>query len=599
MPSFDCHLNVPRRDLPTLSFCAVDSDAIAEWIGQLPLANTLECAGLLHRAVSELTRLDVAPANRFEAIEAIRPSLHYICARLDRASSNGGGTGEGHAQLAQTLQTQLAQAYKSVVRDLIAHDRSAADRDLTGHAIHRAISDSSRTLVRAAQYYSTVPSGTWYELNHLLHLSERLGISQESFGDDENHATAPLSIADAYLRAALFALSKPNQLRPHQLGTIFNALEQWTPETAVGEVRDDALFVVDLEADAPPRYRDVVDPDAGERRSIRTDVLVYGLEAYLAEIATDVPVPDFVDAGLLRHLVHAWGVLRKRSFRRTRAAGPMKVCVGLRNVHYFVSGGVEFARQVGPAETVVKREVNPFVIDTSPGRAGTGTTVTGDVWDHAFDVRGRMPVFPSHLTQASRPTLSTRIAATAQSSPAEYPMHDAEIVDTSPAGFCIQWRSNAPQHLVSGELVAVREARASRWVLAVVRWIRREDAVHTGIELLSPRAIPVAVRLIQKRGGRGEHARALLLPEIPSIAQPAMVIIPSVPFRESQKISIERQGVHAIAQLMRRVRTTESFTQFTFRMLDGYLESVEIALNMDSLWDMIGADPPDNPDKRT
>ena len=44
---------------------------------------------------------------------------------------------------------------------------------------------------------------------------------------------------------------------------------------------------------------------------------------------------------------------------------------------------------------------------------------------------------------------------------------------------------------------------------------------------------------------------------------------------------------------------TESFTQFTFRMLDGYLESVEIALNMDSLWDMIGAESPDNPDRRT
>jgi hypothetical protein len=49
---------------------------------------------------------------------------------------------------------------------------------------------------------------------------------------------------------------------------------------------------------------------------------------------------------------------------------------------------------------------------------------------------------------------------------------------------------------------------------------------------------------------------------------------------------------------MRRVRMTESFTQFTFRMLDGYLESVEIALNMESLWDMIGAEDSDNPNKR-
>jgi hypothetical protein len=135
-------------------------------------------------------------------------------------------------------------------------------------------------------------------------------------------------------------------------------------------------------------------------------------------------------------------------------------------------------------------------------------------------------------------------------------------------------------------------------VLAVIRWIRQDNELRAGVELLSPKAIPVAVRLIQKRGGRAEHARALLLPEIPSIAQPAMLITPRVPFRESQKVSIERQGVIAIAQLMRRVRMTESFTQFTFRMLDGYLESVEIALNMESLWDMIGAEDSDNPNKR-
>ncbi len=48
---------------------------------------------------------------------------------------------------------------------------------------------------------------------------------------------------------------------------------------------------------------------------------------------------------------------------------------------------------------------------------------------------------------------------------------------------------------------------------------------------------------------------------------------------------------------MRRVRMTESFTQFTFRMLDGYLENTQIDLNMDSLWDMIEADQSEQPPK--
>jgi len=216
------------------------------------------------------------------------------------------------------------------------------------------------------------------------------------------------------------------------------------------------------------------------------------------------------------------------------------------------------------------------------------------VWDGAFDARGnRIPENPN-IVDPTRILLGG-LQPRDQTS---YPCHDAEIIDTSPSGYCIRWSAELPPQLVSGELVAVREEQGNRWVLAVMRWIRHDDDVRAGIELLSPRAIPVAIRLIQKRGGKAEHQRALLLPEIPSIAQPAMLITPRVPFRESHKVSIERQGIEAVAQLMRRVRVTESFTQFTFRMLDGYLESVEIALNMDALWDMVGADPAEDPKRR-
>ncbi|HTO59372.1 MAG TPA: hypothetical protein VMJ74_16340, partial [Pseudomonadales bacterium] len=80
-----------------------------------------------------------------------------------------------------------------------------------------------------------------------------------------------------------------------------------------------------------------------------------------------------------------------------------------------------------------------------------------------------------------------------------------------------------------------------------------------------------------------------------AIGQPAMLITPRLPYTESQKVQLRRHGIQATGQLMRRVRMTESFTQFTFRMLDGYLENQQIDLNMDSLWDMIGADQSEQP----
>ncbi len=155
-----------------------------------------------------------------------------------------------------------------------------------------------------------------------------------------------------------------------------------------------------------------------------------------------------------------------------------------------------------------------------------------------------------------------------------------------------------PNQLQTGELLAIRERDDARWCIAVSRWIRHSDQeTLMGIELLAPRAIPIAVRMLQKRGNNTEYQRAVLLPALEAIGQPAMLITPRLPYHESQKLQLRRHGIQATGQLMRRVRMTESFTQFTFRMLDGYLENTQIDLNMDSLWDLIGTDQSAQPPK--
>ena len=122
----------------------------------------------------------------------------------------------------------------------------------------------------------------------------------------------------------------------------------------------------------------------------------------------------------------------------------------------------------------------------------------------------------------------------------------------------------------------------------------RHDGEHTsmGLELLSPRAIPVAIRAIQKRGGPTDFARALLLPALKSIGQPATLITPTVPFAANQKVHIQRQGIQATGQLLQKQLNAESFNQFTFRMLDGCLESMRNDLTIATLSEMTGEDSP-------
>lgn len=554
MVDISVQIDAPDDDLSSLSFCAVEPAALAAWTSELPLANTTDTAAQLHRAATEVARLAIEPELRFELLEILRTLVHYICTRLDRSMLGAPHSGEGFAQLAQQLQNGIARGYKATIRDATRDSSDPARLDLIGHAAHRALSDCSRTLLRAIQVHAVTPPGAWAELNALYRLAEQLGFHQSAWSDEENHESAQLSVQDVYLRIALLATCRPNQLRHTHLNATFNALELWTPRVTLGLPSDDDLFRVDLERDAPPVYRELADT-TGEVRGIRTDVLVYELEAYLNDISCDIPMPDYVERGLLSHLVTAWSVMRKRTFRRIRAGGPMKICMGLRSVHYFLSGGVEFDEQIASADAMPRPELNPFL---------------------------------NELSARDRPE-AAREATFDPATADNYPCLDAAVLDTSPAGYQVKLADPIHGRLHAGELLAIRENNDARWCLAVARWLRYSDAeTLLGLELLSPLAIPVALRLVRKRGGIRQHARGMLLPEIQVISQPATLITPRVPFEESHKVEIHRQGLQTKAQLMRRVRNTESFTQFTFRMLDGYLENTQFDLNMGSYWEVQG-----------
>jgi hypothetical protein len=590
-------LTTPDSTVAGFSVCETTPSALSDWIAQLPMAHTPEAAHQLLKVASEVVRLGVDPNARFNYLEIVRAPAHYICTRLDRNALGGSASGEGHAQLAQSLQNELATGYKVVIRDAMREeDFSSSMRDLVGHACHRALADLSFALRRTYEFYTDAPVRAWYEINQLYALAEELGIAADAYSDEQTRSTTQLTITDVYLRIAMLAVAKPNQLRQKDLSAVYHALEQWTPRLTIGAPADDTLFVVDLDADAPPSYRELGSHTGDALRGIRTDVLVYELEAYLTEMASDVPVPDYVSQELLRHLAHAWGVMKKRSFRRSQSIGPMKVCIGLRTLHYYISGGVEFADQLGTTEALLRREINPFIGAPDEQRPEPKATRPDDVWNGAFDLRGaRIPENPN-IEDPHRILLNPRKMAPRPVSESSYPCYDTQIVDTSPAGYCVRWDAPLPPHLQTGELLAIRERDDARWCIAVSRWIRHNDGgTLLGLELLAPRAIPAGVRLLQKRGSSAEYNRAVLLPALEAIGQPAMLITPRLPYRESQKVQIRRHGIQATGQLMRRVRMTESFTQFTFRMLDGYLESTQIDLNMESLWDMIGADHVEQP----
>ena len=291
---------------------------------------------------------------------------------------------------------------------------------------------------------------------------------------------------------------------------------------------------------------------------------------------------------LLRHLVEAWSVMQTRTFGRFATNVPVLVAVGLSATHYFLSGGCVFTDQLANADELLRREVNPFLdVDYEPSHGEEP-----DVWSQAHDLKVRMPQNPNIASPESiliqKPAVESQLRA--------FVHYETLAIDTSPGGYRMEWLDTVPLNATVGELVALREEQAARWCVAVIRWIRQKgERISMGVELLSPRAIPVALRAIQKRGGPTDYARGLLLPEIEALNQTATIITPVLPFTGKQKIQIQRQGIQTTGQLLKSQLKTESFNQFTFRMLDGYLENTRSDSNIDSLAAMTREDTTQGP----
>jgi len=63
--------------------------------------------------------------------------------------------------------------------------------------------------------------------------------------------------------------------------------------------------------------------------------------------------------------------------------------------------------------------------------------------------------------------------------------------------------------------------------------------------------------------------RALLLPAIKAIAQPATLLLPRMPFRTGNKVELMFESEQGRYQLTKRLTSTSSFGQFQFRTAGG------------------------------
>lgn len=589
-------LHIPSPTQQQLSFCQANVDGITNWAKSLPMANTGEAARQLYQAIRELNQLNAAPLLRFKLLEVVRPYIYSIGTLLSKhflqTSISLNERQLKIANLGQSLQSHLATGYKLVVANSLS-SLSATDKPskVTAISIHRAITDTTYTILRAFQLYCQPPERAWSEINQLYLLAEIHKLEGLKITDTQNRYLSTSDISMAFVRAHLLGTCKPNNLRQQDLAHLYDATELWANKVKITDCDDEsALFIINLHRDSVAQYRQHLREEQKPLfRSLYTEQLVALLKAYAANpqsSSNNITVPSKLSDNLLTHAIQAWGIHWQRSFRRMPTVGTLRLCIGLSATHYYVSGKKDFEKQ----QIALRPKQNE-----NPLHADTGHRSTDDVWASAFDAGGSS--IPENIAIDTIEFINKhQKEETEEDSILKYPAHEVSLTNTSPGGYCLQWTGDIPPSIQAGEILGIQESGVRHWAIGVIRWIRHlgSSGIQLGIELLAPKAEAGAAQLLQKTGRNGDYMRSLLLPGIKAIAQPATLILPRMPFRTGNKIDLLHRDISGRHQLTKRLISTNSFSQFQFRSngIQARTPAIESDLQLkdddfDSLWNKL------------
>ena len=148
------------------------------------------------------------------------------------------------------------------------------------------------------------------------------------------------------------------------------------------------------------------------------------------------------------------------------------------------------------------------------------------------------------------------------------------MVNVSPGGYGLEWPSDQLAKLSNGDLVGIRETKRANWSVGVVSWIQRngDSGTQLGVKLLGSAVVPFAARPLNPKSDRAhspsDYSRALLLPAIKSIGQPASLITTQRTFREQQGLLLVQQGREWRVRLTRLILSTGAMSQSEIEFLE-------------------------------
>ncbi len=539
-------LDFPELNRDQLSCCELREDALENWLQTLPLAHPLASQALLLELVSELNQLKgLAALRRLKWLEHLSKTAKQVCQELDQGSQ-----AEQQGQAAQDLTQHLTQGYKRCLNDLL-ESRDQLPKNFLGpallHCYYQALVLTGDLVRRSCELSVTTPEKTWHELYLLYRLACQSKLQQRPV-----QKQPPINCEQAYYQVLLLGLIEADNLRQDEVEQLYPFLAKWTSYLEIVPAKaPEASFQILASQGFKPVRHHTSHPVNSEHD--------FGINA-TAELSDELnrllENPEHpLSKRLTQHLQALLNENAERNAPRLNTSGPVELVLGMRSVHYHLSGRQPFEQLVAGSNLSIKEKTNPFLQQGS----------SEDPWGKAHDAAENKSYGHLQVVDIDTADLSTSITDALDK---RHPIYQLQQVNTSATGYCLAWPGEAPANLTTGELIAIKETEQTPWQPAVVRWVRSTPEGHQlGVELLPSRMQPCAIKPIIKKGDPVDFMPGFILPELKIVGTPASVLTPLLPFREGHKVVITQPGRQQRAHLVQLLSNSGQFNQFQLELL--------------------------------
>ena len=443
------------------------------WLDGLPLTQLFDSTKAVCDALASLNRSRLAADDRLRLLDVYQPTLQRLRAEVaedyNKAPLPLPATSRQAVNLVRELLIEEAYGYKLALLEKSTRLLLFGVPRQLAPLIEQIMHTLSEALTLSYHSYLPTPAGVWRELHELYRYA-----AQQKLLDVESTEAAATPSASAieriYKQAVLITLTDPYRLPRAELPEVMRIAALLAPLTEIGlgpPPCSQQLFVIHPDTDKPPKPVSQPGsegaPPEGEW-SVGTAPLVQRLAdaAAVRQSGTRAPANDALQGVSLELL---------QRLIQCWGSPPKRV----------------FRRQAGQAMVRIYSGINRICRLLGGGAA----------------TLGGLHQYPA--------------------APADEPLHEWEVINQSAGGFKLRGAHAGDAAINVGEIIAVRHRGMPGFSIGAIRWVQSFDdgSVEFGVQMLAPRAEPASLEI--SIGSRGAQ-RALLLPEIATLQQPAAIV---------------------------------------------------------------------------